>query len=188
MGTYLTDNPLTRADLRAARAIHPHRHHGFLQAAADWSELTDQEPLFAGAAGLMALAWASGYRAEARKLAHVLGALAAATLLKDGMKRSVARSRPVLLHDKGIHRVRLRGKKDKSWHSLPSGHAAGAAAVAAAVARAWPAAALPAYLAAGLLSAARMPTGLHYPSDVAAGVAVGLVAEGIVQRLWPASP
>lgn len=185
MGKQLTDNPVTRADLRAARALHPHRHNPVLRTAADCSELTDQEPLFVGIGGLMALAWVAGYRDEARRLAHALGAVAAATVLKDGVKRVVARSRPVMLHDKGIHRVRLRGRKEKSWHSLPSGHASGAVAVARAVARAWPRATLPAYAAAAVMSAARVPTGMHYPSDVAAGVVIGVLAEAITQRVWP---
>ncbi|HZD14843.1 MAG TPA: phosphatase PAP2 family protein [Pseudonocardiaceae bacterium] len=107
-----------------------------------------------------------------------LGELASATAVKD----LLARPRPTLLNpvDHG------------AGYSFPSGHAAGAAAVYGAlvvlvlprVAR-WARALL---LAAGALlicavAASRVLLGVHYPSDVAAGAALGLAWVGIAALL-----
>jgi membrane-associated phospholipid phosphatase len=45
------------------------------------------------------------------------------------------------------------------------------------VARRYPSAAVPAYIAAAGIAAAQVPRCAHYPSDIAAGVLVGLAAE-----------
>jgi undecaprenyl-diphosphatase len=107
-----------------------------------------------------------------------LGELASATAVKD----LLARPRPTLLNpvDNG------------AGYSFPSGHAAGAAAVYGALvvlvlprAARWARALL---LAAGALlicavAASRVLLGVHYPSDVAAGAALGLAWVGIAALL-----
>ncbi|HEY4701072.1 MAG TPA: phosphatase PAP2 family protein, partial [Streptosporangiaceae bacterium] len=107
-----------------------------------------------------------------------LGELASATAVKD----LLARPRPTLLNpvDHG------------AGYSFPSGHAAGAAAVYGALvvlvlprAARWARALL---LAAGALlicavAASRVLLGVHYPSDVAAGAALGLAWVGIAALL-----
>jgi undecaprenyl-diphosphatase len=107
-----------------------------------------------------------------------LGELASTTAVKD----LLARPRPTLLNpvDHG------------AGYSFPSGHAAGAAAVYGALlvlvlprAARWARALL---LAAGALlicavAASRVLLGVHYPSDVAAGAALGLAWVGIAALL-----
>jgi membrane-associated phospholipid phosphatase len=107
-----------------------------------------------------------------------LGELASTTAVKD----LLARPRPTLLAP----------VDHAAGYSFPSGHAAGAAAVYGALvvlvlprAARWARALL---LAAGALlicavAASRVLLGVHYPSDVAAGAALGLAWVGIAALL-----
>src|SRR3954468_11264406 len=72
------------------------------------------------------------------------------------------------------------------WHSFPSSHTAGGVALARAVVRGWPGARWPAYAGAAAVGPVQVPRGAHYPSDVLAGVVVGIAAEAVVHRLVPA--
>ncbi|HEU5333596.1 MAG TPA: phosphatase PAP2 family protein [Actinocrinis sp.] len=76
-------------------------------------------------------------------------------------------------------------RRAPSSSSFPSGHAASAAAFATGVALENPYLALPvAALAAGV-GASRVVTGVHYPTDVVAGAAVGVAAGLLTTRWWP---
>jgi undecaprenyl-diphosphatase len=59
-------------------------------------------------------------------------------------------------------------------HSFPSGHAMTLTGVLAPVVLLWPAAAVSAVVMACCMAWSRIATGHHYPSDVAAGVLLGL--------------
>jgi diacylglycerol kinase family enzyme/membrane-associated phospholipid phosphatase len=72
--------------------------------------------------------------------------------------------------------------------SFPSGHAASAAAFTAGVALEIPALAAPAGVLAAAVGASRVVTGAHYPSDVAAGFALGTAAGLVTLRWWPRRP
>jgi undecaprenyl-diphosphatase len=87
-----------------------------------------------------------------------------------GVKRVVRRARPAHL----TPLVRTAGR-----HSFPSSHAASAAAAAVAYG-ALGARAVPPLAAAVCLS--RLVAGVHYPSDVAAGAALGALAAGVGAR------
>jgi undecaprenyl-diphosphatase len=66
--------------------------------------------------------------------------------------------------------------------SFPSGHTAAAAAFTAAVAPSWPVAAAVCAVPAAMVAFERVQSGAHYPSDVAAGAAIGLASAWIVRR------
>lgn len=66
--------------------------------------------------------------------------------------------------------------------SLPSSHAAFAALMAVFLARAYPALRAPAVIMAGIVCATRIMHGSHYPSDVAAGAALGAAAGRVAMR------
>jgi diacylglycerol kinase family enzyme/membrane-associated phospholipid phosphatase len=72
--------------------------------------------------------------------------------------------------------------------SFPSGHAASAAAFATGVALEVPALAVPIGALAGAVGASRVVTGVHFPSDVAAGFAIGAAASLATVRWWPLRP
>lgn len=69
--------------------------------------------------------------------------------------------------------------------SFPSGHAASAAAFATAAAMEAPAIAAPAAALAVGVAYSRVSTGVHHPSDVLAGAAVGASIALATARVWP---
>ncbi len=64
--------------------------------------------------------------------------------------------------------------------STPSAHASTSAAAASALSEALPR--LPVYLAAAVMALSRPYIGVHYPSDTAAGIALGLLIARAVRR------
>src|SRR3954465_13684468 len=183
----LTDaSPLEQADVAAAGQLARHRHHPALRAATVFSQLADQPPLLAASAAVMAWGLLSGDRHLARRGGYLLASVGLATLLKGAVKRLVSRTRPNVLLDRGLYRVQPLGPDEGPWHSFPSGHTTGAVALARALARCWPAACRPAYAGAAAVGIVQVPRGAHYPSDVLAGGGIGVAAEAIVHRLFPA--
>jgi undecaprenyl-diphosphatase len=65
--------------------------------------------------------------------------------------------------------------------SFPSAHATSSLAAATAMGRVSPGARVPLYALAGAICMTRPYLGMHYPSDVLGGVALGL----LIGRLWP---
>ncbi|WP_405824015.1 phosphatase PAP2 family protein [Streptomyces sp. NBC_01390] len=134
---------------------------------------------FATAAALAATGSPRARRAAVRGLASL--AVASATINTVG-KRSVRRPRPVL---DAVPMVRQL-KRQPITTSFPSGHAASAAAFATGVAL--ESRGLGAVVAPLAFSVAmsRVYTGVHFPSDVLAGAALGAGAAFAVRELMPA--
>ncbi|MEA3017860.1 MAG: hypothetical protein QOI38_2582 [Sphingomonadales bacterium] len=179
------------ADAAAATAMAPYARLPWLEPLAD---LGDQPQLRTLCAAAIAAGLAAGRSSKwgprlARAGLRMLIAHEAATLAKDFVKRRVDRTRPRSLHRAGKdHRPRPGTSRAKEETSFPSGHSAGAAAVARAFAREFPEHAVPAAAAAGALALVQVPRCAHYPTDIAAGLAVGLLAEAAVAALWPERP
>ncbi|MGV9990372.1 phosphatase PAP2 family protein [Streptomyces sp. NPDC003374] len=133
---------------------------------------------FATAAAVAASRTPRARRAAVRGLASL--SLASLTINTLG-KRSVRRSRPVLDPVPVMRRL----KRQPITTSFPSGHAASAAAFATGVALespAWGAAVAPVAVSVAL---SRVYTGVHFPSDVLAGAALGAGAAFAVRGLVP---
>ncbi|MET7711584.1 phosphatase PAP2 family protein [Streptomyces sp. NPDC005407] len=134
---------------------------------------------FGAAAGMVALGRGTrSRRAAVRGVASL--ALASATINSVG-KRSVRRARPVLDAVPVIRRL----KRQPFTTSFPSGHAASAAAFATGVAlesKGWGAVVAPVAAAVAL---SRVYTGVHYPSDVLVGAALGVGAAFAVRGAVP---
>jgi len=151
--------------------------------------------LWLGVAAVLAVAGGSdGRRAAVRGLASLAVASATANVLAKGATRRV---RP---HLGRVPAIRLLRRQPVTT-SFPSGHSASAAAFATGAVLELPALAAPLGCLAAAVLASRVVTGAHYPSDVAAGGALGVAAAlalpGYVastprwpacERPWPTSP
>ena len=63
--------------------------------------------------------------------------------------------------------------------SFPSGHAAGAFMMATLLRHFYPALTIPFYATASVIGVSRVYNGVHYPSDVMAGTALGIASAQI---------
>ncbi|OQR65666.1 phosphatase PAP2 family protein [Streptomyces maremycinicus] len=138
-------------------------------------ETAESTKLWCGAAAAMACL--GGWRGRKAAVAG-LGALVLAQLISNGVCKQLAdRPRPPkewFPHDEADDRP------DSS--SFPSGHTAAAVAFTAAVTPTWPAAGVACAVPAAMVALERVQSGAHYPSDVAAGAAIGLAGAWLTHR------
>ncbi|QFZ24678.1 bifunctional phosphatase PAP2/diacylglycerol kinase family protein [Saccharothrix syringae] len=129
-------------------------------------------------AGVLAIRKGVPRRAALRGVAAIGGASFSASLVA---KRLFPRRRPAA---DLLHPTRRLTKRPTS-SSFPSGHAASAAAFTTALAMESPALAAAVAPVAAAVAYSRVHTGVHWPSDVAAGAAIGVAAGLVTQRWWP---
>ena len=161
------------------------RHTTFMSVAGTVSEIADQPPAFTLATAAMIGGLVTGRPRLARTGARVLASLAVATWIKATIKSKVVRTRPHKLLDEGHYETGLDGPDEGPYNSFPSGHTAGAMAVGRAILREYPRTRGAAYSAVAAVGAAQLPSGAHFPIDVAAGALIGLGAEAAVARFLP---
>jgi undecaprenyl-diphosphatase len=135
---------------------------------------------FAAAAGLGATRNKWTRRAALRGVAGLTIASATANILA---KQLVGRDRPT-----GLVPAIRRQLSPPRTTSFPSGHAASAAAFATGVTLEVPRLAVPVGALAAAVGASRVVTGVHHPTDVAAGFALGTAAGLLTLRWWPRRP
>ncbi|WP_405754400.1 phosphatase PAP2 family protein [Streptomyces sp. NBC_00144] len=136
--------------------------------------------LWLGAAAGIAVAGRST-RARRAALRGVASLAVASAVANTVAKGSVRRSRPIL----DAVPVMRQLKRQPVTTSFPSGHAASAAAFATGVAlesKGWGAVVAPLAIS---VAASRVYTGVHYPSDVVIGAALGVGAAFAVRGLVP---
>jgi membrane-associated phospholipid phosphatase len=180
---------LERADSRVAEAMLPHQGTLPVRLLEHVADLGDQPALRILCGSVIAVGLVGGDRRLARTGLRMLAAHTLATLAKDFVKRRIDRTRPRSKAEKGRdHRIALGRHEAKEETSFPSGHSAGAAAVAAAFAREYPEGVVPAAAAAGALALAQIPRCAHYPTDIGAGLAIGLAAELLVNAAFGLLP
>ena len=138
----------------------------------------DRGKLWLGVTGVLVLTGRRDARRAAIRGLVSLGLASAGTNLL--AKGAVGRRRPVAGR---VPPRRVRGRTPVTT-SFPSGHSASAAAFATGAALEMPALALPLGALAVAVAASRVVTGAHYPSDVAAGSALGLGAALLTLRAW----
>jgi undecaprenyl-diphosphatase len=111
-------------------------------------------------------------------LAHAVAGLTVQVL-----KHLIGRPRPRFLHAGGFQLGPLWGPSlETGLDSFPSGHSAATFAVAVVVARQFPSVAKLCYVAAGFVAVTRFLSGSHFPTDVLAGMGIGLLAGHLVSR------
>jgi undecaprenyl-diphosphatase len=156
---------------RAASRIPP----GVAKVLSAVEEAAESSKLWCAAAGVMA--WRGGRRGR-RAAAAGVTAVVVAQLVSNGVGKQVTgRRRPPkewIPHDE------VEDRPDSS--SFPSGHTAAAVAFTAAVAPTWPLAGALCAVPAAAVAVERVQSGAHYPSDVAAGAAIGLAAAWLTHR------
>jgi membrane-associated phospholipid phosphatase len=178
---------LLDADAAVVDTVEPYRHAPPVEALAWYSELGDQPQMLSLSGAVLA---AGLFRRDAR-MARAGGRMIAAHLIataaKNFVKHRIDRTRPrSAVVARGGHKPKTGRNRAKEETSFPSGHSAGAIAVARAFSREYPEHQGAALAAAGLIALAQIPRCAHYPTDVGAGLALGLATESAVDRLWPA--
>jgi len=134
-----------------------------------------------------AVAAALGASRGDRRRAAVRGLLAVgvASAAANGPAKVVFRRQRPATHTVPFAR---RLPRELTTFSFPSGHSASAAAFAAGVAVDAPVAAVPVGALAAAVAFSRVYVGAHYPSDVAAGVALGIGAAAVTTKVMPRRP
>jgi membrane-associated phospholipid phosphatase len=116
--------------------------------------------------------------------ARMLLAREAATLVKNVFKTNIDRTRPRSATSRRDKKARKGTSSAKEQSSFPSGHSAGAIAAARAVSREYPEYGVAVTTAAALVAASQVPRCAHYPTDVAAGILLGLAVEVGTNAVW----
>src|SRR3954470_22456141 len=141
----------------------------------------DHGVLWMGIAAALALSGRPGRRAAARGMVS-LGMSSA--VVNGPAKWVFRRRRPDLEIVPALRQLRRQPKTS----SFPSGHSASAAAFATGVTLQWPALGAPVAVLATAVIYSRVHTGVHYPSDVVVGAAIGAGTAVFVRRIWPVAP
>ena len=180
-------SPFAKFDLATTEFVEPVTDTLPMKLLSTVGELANQSPL--NAAGIAATL--GGIAADDARLRNtglrILAAHAVATGIKGILKGVVRRTRPWQAAKDGDHEAEISTDGGKEYQSFPSGHTAGAVATARVVASAYPEASLPAYGAAAFAAAIQIPEQGHYPTDVAAGILIGLLSAEVGDALVAAA-
>lgn len=171
------------ADVVIAQKAGEYRNTPVVKALGTFSELADQPPLIA----ICTLTLVTGLVTRRPRLAlagaRMLSSHLIATGMKAAVKKSVDRTRPLILVEENRYATGKGEHNEHDYNSFPSGHTAGALAVARAVSRDYPRAAPVAYSLTALVALVQIPRAKHYLSDIAVGAAIGWVGELVASRL-----
>ena len=176
--------PLFELDRRVSDAFEPYHGSWPVRATRFVGQLGDQAQLRAMAGTVIVLGLARRDPRLAAAGARMLLAHELATFAKNIVKRRIDRRRPRSAGEADEQRPHTGRRRTKEDTSFPSGHSAGAMATANAVAAAYPEHRGKALAAGAALGLAQVPTGAHYPSDVAAGLVIGALAERVSRLVW----
>ena len=172
-----------RAEARIPKAFEPYQDALWMQAITQAGKLGDQPELRTLSGVVIAGGVIAGNGRLVRAGFRMLFAHELATAAKDVIKRRLERTRPRSADSQSQRKVKVGDSTAKEETSFPSGHSAGATAVARAFSREYPKHQGPALAAAGVVAAAQVPRCAHYPTDVAAGIALGALAEKVTDLL-----
>lgn len=178
-----TSTPLEELDAAVAQVLVPHAEHAAIRAMGAASDLTDQEPLYAASGATIAVGLLMRDERTLRAGTRILASHLFATALRGMVKHLVDRTRPDAAARRGEYRLGKGERFESDFNSFPSGHTAGAVAVARALGRHYPGSYHAWLVLAGTAAIAQVIRSKHFVTDVAAGAAIGLIAEEAVHRL-----
>lgn len=170
--------PLARADTQLARRIVAHQHPAVAAILPRLSNAANHSKLWLGFAAVSAI---SGGRRGRRAAQRGMVSIGLSSAIANGiLKPLFPRVRPPVNPAAAASVVRRPASS-----SFPSGHSASAAAFATATAMEAPAIAAPISALAAAVAYSRITTGVHYPSDVIAGTAIGAAVAAATTKIWP---
>lgn len=169
--------PLLKIDKTAKALFKPYHESAPVKVLDTLGEVGDQLQLRLICSGVIAAGLLRADRRLAGTGVRMLLAHELATFAKGMVKRRVDRVRPRSTSGRPASRPRKGRSTAKEKQSFPSGHSAGSMAVACALGAGYPQYRAPAIAAAGAVALVQIPTCAHYPSDVMAGSALGVVSE-----------
>ena len=175
--------PIEAADAVVAEALLPVSKDPVVRALGAVSDLSDQEPIYAGGAIVVAFGIATRDVKTVHGGSRILAAHLFATALRGIVKQVVVRTRPDFAASEGYRLAPGEQNRDSEYSSFPSGHTAGAVAVAMATARVWPNSRRAGSILAIIASGMQVLRSKHYVSDIAAGAAIGFAAEAMINAL-----
>jgi membrane-associated phospholipid phosphatase len=182
--TSKADNAIERGDIAAAEALTPVSEQPAVKLFGKIGELGDQPPLYLLSGGVIAAGLATANPRTLRAGARMLAAHALATMFKNVGKRMVDRTRPSLIAEDGEYESGKGTRFDTEYNSFPSGHTASSIAVARALGREYPEKQGTGLALASTIAGLQVVRGKHYPSDVVAGAAIGVMAEAAVDSMF----
>ena len=174
-------------DDAAQRFFERYTHTAPVRGLDPFSKLGDQPEIRLIAGGLLLAGTFAGSDRLVRAAARMIIAHEASTLVKDLVKTEIDRTRPRSASNRNEKKPKTGKHTAKEKTSFPSGHSAGAIAAARAFSREFPEYGAVAIGGAGVFAASQVPRCAHYPTDVAAGIAIGLVAEALTSAAWNAA-
>lgn len=144
----------------------------------DWTGLAKVVTLLGGPEGTLVLG-AALLGADPPTGEMAINASVSTALVVETLKIGLGRARPYVPGEHG----RFTGPSlSGQYHSMPSGHSANAFAMATVLAHRYPEQASLLYGLALVIGLSRIQLGVHWPSDVIAGAAIGLfVGDQVVQ-------
>ena len=176
---------LQEADAAVVDAVDPYRQAPPVELLATLSEIGDQPQIRTLCGLLFAAGLVRGDPRLMRAGVRMLASHELATAAKNFVKHRVDRTRPRSRDDAtDAHKMEPGRNHAKEETSFPSGHSAGAAATARAFAREYPEHSGAAHAVAAGVALAQIPRCAHYPTDVGAGLTIGVAAEAAVDAGW----
>ena len=178
--------PPTRADVAIAKTSRRMASPAFEETLQVITWLADEKVILGGTLLFWMYARWGGHRTDMKGPAdHLLSCVVLAGMLPHLFKRLVARKRP----DRTVVHGRRHGipRSGNAWDSFPSGHALHLGAIASSVTSLLPKRFRPiVWPSLAVLAGSRIMLLAHYPSDVAAGLALGALIDKGVGRLFQA--
>lgn len=156
-------------DIDILKVVNLNRNTAF-----DWPFKLISEAAFPVSYGIPLMILLAGYRTKKRILRqkgwYMAGSMIVSAIVVNILKYAIQRPRPFISYP-FIEKLSAGGSP-----SFPSGHTSDAMAMAMALSLMFPRwyVIVPSFVWAGLVGYSRMDLGVHYPSDVLAGVVVGI--------------